>query len=99
MTPESSDVAERFALVALIALGVAALAPVLVVAGPVALLVDRRGWRRWPATVAGVALSAAIAAAGGASAYGRVLARLARGVGPAGPDLLLAVALGVALGT
>jgi hypothetical protein len=75
-----------------------ALAPVLIVAGPLALLVDRRGWRRWPATVAGGALTAAIAAAGGAAAYGRVLARLAAGAAPAGADLALAVALGLALG-
>ena len=97
--PEPDDPLERLGAAALVLLGAALLAPVLIVAGPLAVLVDRRGWRRWPATVAGLVLSAALASVGAGAAYGRVLARLAAGTVPAVPDLLLGVALGLALGT
>lgn len=83
-----------------VALGalVALAAPVLAVAGPLALLIDRRGWRRWPAATTGVLLTAVAVVAGGAHAYARVVAGAARGVPPGRADLLGAVLLGLAAG-
>ena len=44
-------------------------APALVIAVPLALVIDRRGWRRWPALVIGGALTAGAVAAGALDAY------------------------------
>ena len=73
-------------------------APTVLVAGPLALLIDRRGWRRWPATLTGVGAAAALAAAGGAAGYATVLHRVVHGVAPGRGVVALALAFGVAVG-
>ena len=73
-------------------------APTVLVAGPLALLIDRRGWRRWPATLTGVGAAVAVAAVGGASAYATVLQRVVDGLAPGAGMMALAGAFGVAVG-
>lgn len=43
--------------------------PALVVALPLAMAIERRGWRRWPAVAAGVALTGLVVLLGGWGAY------------------------------
>ena len=73
-------------------------APAALVAGLVALLIDRRGWRRWPVALVGAPLAAGLARAGGATAYAAVLRHTAHGVPVAAGDVGLAVAFGAAVG-
>jgi hypothetical protein len=77
-----------------------ALAPAVIVAGGLALLIDRRGWRRVPALVAGTPASVALGAAGGPHAYTRVLgAATGFDAGhPAGATIGVALAFGAACG-
>ena len=96
--PDAHHPVEGFVGVLAAVVFVALAAPVLVVAGPLAVLIDRRGWRRWPAVTAGCVLGAVAVTAGGADAYTRVVARAGRGMPPSGGDVLAAVLLGLAVG-
>src|SRR5947209_2263612 len=60
----------------LVIVGILLTFPALVVAIPLALLVDQRGWRRWPALVGGGAATAASIAVGAWSSYTGVWAEL-----------------------
>lgn len=53
----------------LVVAGIAATGPALVIAVPLAMIIDRRGWRRWPALLAGAALTAGAVAAGAWETY------------------------------
>lgn len=53
----------------LIVAAIAATGPALVIAVPLAMVIDRRGWRRWPALLAGAALTAGAVAAGAWDTY------------------------------
>src|SRR5712692_9179736 len=73
--PESRSAEPGFdevELVILAALAVATVAvclPALVVAVPLAMAIESRGWRRWPALAAGAALTGLVVLAGGWDAY------------------------------
>lgn len=56
-----------------------ALAPILVPAGVLAVVLDRRGARRWPSAAAGVATASLVAGAGGLPAAAGLLANLVAG--------------------
>jgi hypothetical protein len=80
--------------------------PPLVIGGPLAMTIDRRGWRRWPTLVAGAALVGIAVAAGAWDTYVATWASIWHTVRDDMPfrrlDLLglvpFAVAAGVALG-
>jgi hypothetical protein len=90
----------------LVAAGIALAGPALLVAVPLAMVIDRRGWRRWPALLAGTAVTSGAVLAGAWNTYLATVAdiwRAARhdsalpwthalGLAP------LALAVGVALG-
>jgi hypothetical protein len=66
---DSPDLLERLAGAA-VAVGIAVVgAPTLAVAAGLALVIDRRGWRRWPVAGCGLCLAVALGVAGGAHAY------------------------------
>jgi hypothetical protein len=70
---------DGFELLILAALAVAGLAiclPGLVVAIPLAVAIENRGWRRWPALVAGAVLTGLVVLAGGWDAYRHTVSSL-----------------------
>jgi hypothetical protein len=73
--PESRPAEPGFDEVELVILAVVSVAavvvclPALVVALPLAMATESRGWRRWPAVVAGAALTSLVVLAGGWDAY------------------------------
>ena len=69
-----TDPLEWFVAGAVLAVAALALAPLVIVAGGLAVLIDRRGWRRGPALLLGAAPAVALAVVGGPHAYARVLA-------------------------
>jgi hypothetical protein len=86
-------------LVAVAAAALALLAaPAVLVGGPLALLIDRRGWRRWPAALAGSLLTGACTLAGGPGAYAAALESASRGTIPRPGAALLAATFAAAAG-
>jgi hypothetical protein len=81
----------------LVALALAA-APAVAVAAPLAVLLDRRGWRRWPAALTGLSLAVGIGGLGGAHAYVEVLRQLVHGAAPRAGAWTLGVSFGAAVG-
>jgi hypothetical protein len=69
-----TDPLEWFVAGAVLAAAALALAPLVLVAGGLAVLIDRRGWRRGPALLLGAAPAVALAVVGGPHAYARVVA-------------------------
>jgi conjugal transfer pilus assembly protein TraD len=61
----------------LLAVALAVVAPATAVATTLAWLIDRRGWRRWPALLAGVAAATLVASLGGGAAVRHALSLLA----------------------
>jgi hypothetical protein len=95
-----TDPLERLVACAALTVAAVALAPMVIVAGGMAVLIDRRGWRRAPALLAGAASSLAFGAAGGPHAYARGLAVVTHldGGHLAGPTIGLAFAFAAACG-
>ncbi len=89
-----TDAIERLAAGAALLAVAVAFAPTVAVAGALAALIDRRGWRRVPALLLGGVVAIALGAAGGATAYLRTLAAVT-GLGTRAPGL---AAVGVAVG-
>jgi hypothetical protein len=77
-------------LIAAVALVV--VAPAAATATTLAWLIDRRGWRRWPALLAGMGVTAVIATLGGAAAARHALLLLASRANP--PAALTAMEVG-----
>lgn len=97
-----SDPWERLAGAALAAGFVVVAAPTLAVAASLAFVIDRRGWRRWPAAGCGLVVTGALALAGGARAYlgvvDALVALATRHSSARPPALVLAVAFAAAAG-
>lgn len=70
-----TDVTDQLAGPVMAAAALIVLAPAAAAATTLAWLIDRRGWRRWPALLAGVLATALVAVVGGAAAVSHVLAR------------------------
>jgi hypothetical protein len=96
----ASDPVEHLLVAAGLALAAVSLAPMVVVAGGLAVLIDRRGWRRTPALLAGALLSVALGVTGGPNAYARTFAVVTRLAGGylAGTTIALALAFATACG-
>jgi hypothetical protein len=62
----------------LIAAAIAVTGPALLVAVPLAMVIDRRGWRRWPALLAGAAVTTGAVAAGAWNTYLATVAEIWR---------------------
>ena len=96
----AGDPVERFGVCAALTVAAVSLAPMVVVAGGLAVLIDRRGWRRVPALLTGALTSVSLGVVGGLHAYARVFG-VATGLAGghlAGPTIGLAVAFAAACG-
>lgn len=62
----------------LIAAAIAVTGPALRVAVPLAMAIDRRGWRRWPVLLAGAAVTTGAVAAGAWNTYLATIAEIWR---------------------
>ena len=97
-----TDLFECLVGAAFAAVAILALAPAVAVAVALAWLIDRRGWRRWPAACSGTAATTLVAALGGWAAvhhaWSLVTAATHRPVGVDGSDLAWLILLEVAAG-
>lgn len=76
-TTDQRDELDLLVAQVLIAIAVAViLGPALVLAVPLAFVIDQRGWRRWPCFVAGAAATAGVVALGGRQTYWATWAEL-----------------------
>lgn len=90
----------------LIVASIAVTGPALLIAVPLAMVIDRRGWRRWPALLTGAAVTAGAVAAGAWDTYLATVAEIWRAARHDGAFpwthafglVPLAITAGVALG-